>query len=59
MYRYFYNTQGHIVGESTYKVFCLITSQCDSIGYIDSETKIDRNQYHVDLTTLTLVSNNQ
>lgn len=54
-YRYFYDNQGTIVANSTYKKICYATGMNDSIGYIDTDQNIDITQYRVDLTTKTLV----
>ena len=56
-YRYFYNSQGRIIGFSEYRTQCLVASVIKSIGYIDSEEKINIKDYHIDLTTLTLTPN--
>lgn len=58
-YRYYYDAQGTIIGFTKYKTQCYAVGVGDSIGYIDSDTEVDRTQYKVDLTTLTLVENNQ
>lgn len=59
MTRYFYDESGNIVGDVSYNTICMIQTQCNSIGYIDSDTKVDSSQYCVDLSTKTLVAVNQ
>lgn len=58
-YRYFYNSQGHIVGFTQYKVVCYAEGVADSTGYIDSDNQINIANYEVDLTTQTLVAKSQ
>jgi hypothetical protein len=58
-YRYFYNNTGDIVGFASYKSVCLFVEQADSVGHIDSQDKINIDDYRVDLTTQTLVSRSQ
>ena len=58
-YRYYYNAQGTIIGFTQYKTVCYAGGVNDSVGYIDSTEQINFDDYHVDLTTLTLVPNNQ
>lgn len=58
-YRYFYNSQGTIVGFTQYKVVCYAGGVANSIGYIDSNDQVNIADYTVDLTTQTLVAKSQ
>jgi hypothetical protein len=58
-YRYYYNAQGTIIGFTEYKTECYAGGVNNSTGYIDSEVRINTDDYTVDLTTFALVAKNQ
>ena len=58
-YRYYYNSQGTILGFTEYRTICYTTAVGDSTGHIDSTDKVVIEDYTVDLTTKTLVARNQ
>jgi hypothetical protein len=47
MFRYFYNSQGAIVGQVFFNRTCVCTCLVGETTYVDSSVRIQMDQYHV------------
>lgn len=47
MFRYFYNSTGAIVGRVFFKRTCTVTSMVEQTTYVDSEQRVNPDEYHV------------